>query len=433
MMRYGSGPVAVLLALFLALSSFPRLPGSPTFAAAQEKVTLDLWIFEGEEQLLPALKEAFEAEHPNITLEVTLIPEDQYVVKLDTAMAAGSPPDIGFMYEQRWVKAGKILPLDETIAAHGIDTDDFNQAVMQGWCFADGHVYCLGSYTGATVLLYNKALFDAAGVPYPAAGEPMTVDEYAALAAKLTKPNSDLSQQVWGATAVAPYWWMDPRTSFSEDGRQTAGIVNDEPTKHAYDVLSGMVAQGYAPSGSILQTMGAGGAEDLFLQGKLAMEIGFSSEFKGLEAAGIDYGVAPIPVERAGDPQHVSVWTDGFAVFRGSDQPAEAAELVALLGTDGQRLRVAVPGDAPLSAAAAKEYGWVEQGNAAARQQFLQVIGAAEPGIFIPGFWDVVPPLEDAYNQMVEGETTSAVLDEVAPRMQDSLDQNWATWDQLGG
>ena len=140
----------------------PRLPGSLA-AQSQEPVTLDLWIFEGEEQLLPALKEAFETEHPNINLEITLIPEDQYVVKIDTALAAGSPPDIGFLYEQRWVETGKILPLGETIAAHDIDTADFNQAVMEGWCLAEGQVYCLGSYIGATVLLYNKALFDAAG------------------------------------------------------------------------------------------------------------------------------------------------------------------------------------------------------------------------------------------------------------------------------
>ena len=155
----------LLLALAILVSMLATNPGSQAAIAAQsqEPVTLDLWIFEGEEQLLPALEEAFEAEHPNINLEITLIPEDQYVVKIDTALAAGSPPDIGFLYEQRWVETGNILPLGEIIAAHDINTDDFNQAVMEGWCFAEGQVYCLGSYIGATVLLYNKALFDAAG------------------------------------------------------------------------------------------------------------------------------------------------------------------------------------------------------------------------------------------------------------------------------
>ena len=99
---------ALALALLLPLLAGGGA-GSPV-AVAQEPVTLDIWIFEGEEQLLPALEEAFEAENPNVNVEITLIPEDQYVVKIDTAMAAGSPPDIGYLYDRRWVKAGKICP-----------------------------------------------------------------------------------------------------------------------------------------------------------------------------------------------------------------------------------------------------------------------------------------------------------------------------------
>ena len=424
--------VLAFLVLLLASSGFSANSG----LAAQdaEPVTLDLWIFEGEEQLLPALEEAFESEHPNINLEITLIPEDQYVVKIDTALAAGSPPDIGFLYEQRWVETGNILPLGETIAAHEIDTDDFNQAVMEGWCFAEDEVYCLGSYTGATVLLYNKALFDAAGVPYPSTTEPMTIDEYADLVKQLGTPSDDIAARVWGGTAEPPHWWMDSRNLFNEDGRQVAGYVNDEATKHTYEVVANLVIEGYAPSGSIMQTLGTEGSEDLFQQGKLAMTIGSSAELQALEAAGIDFGVAPIPIEQAGDPPFASVWTDGFAVFSGSDNPEEAMEFLAFLGTEGQRLRVEVTGEPPLSAAAAEEYGWAEQGNAEAREQFLQVIGRAGSGIFVPGYWDVVSPLEDAFNLIVDGEATaSQILDEVAPRMQDSLDQNWETWDQISG
>jgi multiple sugar transport system substrate-binding protein len=425
---------ALLLALFL-----PLLVGNPAsvqngLAAQDAPVTLNLWIFEGEEQLLPALKEAFEAQHPNITLEITLIPEDQYVVKLDTALAAGSPPDIGFLYEDRWVKTGKILPLDETIAAHDIDTADFNQAIMEGWCLVEGHVYCLGSYTGATVLYYNKAMFDAAGLDYPSVSEPMTIDEYAALVPQLGNGAEDIGARVWGGTAEPPQWWLDYRNMFSDDGRQTIGYVNDEATKHAWEVVTNLVIQGDAPSTSIMQSLGTEGTEDLFQQGKLAMVVGSSGEIQSLEAAGIDYGVAPIPVEKAGDPPFAAVWTDGFAVFNGSQHPAEAMEFLAFLGTEGQRLRVEVTGEPPLSAAAAKEFGWAEQGNTEGRQQFLEVIGRAGPGIFIPGYWDVVSPLEDAFNLVVEGEATaSEVLDEVAPRMQDSLDQQWATWDQISG
>ena len=294
--------------------------GSPVTVAAQEPVTLDIWIFEGEEQLLPALEEAFEAENPNVNVEITLIPEDQYVVKIDTALAAGSPPDIGYLYDRRWVKAGRILPLDDTIAAHGIDLEDLNQGIIAN-CTIDGQVYCLGSYTGAVPLLYNKTMFDEAGLDYPSATEPMTIDEYAELAAQLTVPSDDITQQVWGGSAEEPYWWMHRTNMFSEDGRQVEGFVNDEPTKHTYQVLADMVQAGHAPSASIMESLGGAESESLFLQGQLAMVIGDFAQITDLEAAGVDYGVATLPVEQEGDPPYLPMWTDSFAVFSDSDTP----------------------------------------------------------------------------------------------------------------
>jgi multiple sugar transport system substrate-binding protein len=420
---------ALALALFLPL---PAGGGAGSYAtvAAQEPVTLDIWIFEGEETLLPALEAAFEAENPNVNVEITLIPEDQYVVKIDTALAAGSPPDIGYLYDRRWVKAGRILSLDETIAAHEIDLEDLNQGIM-GNCTVDGQVYCLGSYTGAVPLLYNKTMFDEAGLDYPSATKPMTIDEYAALAAQLTVPSDDITQQIWGGSAEEPYWWMHRTNMFSEDARQVEGFVNDEPTKHTYQVLADMVQAGHAPSASIMESLGGAESESLFLQGQLAMVIGDFAQITDLEAAGVDYGVATLPVEQEGDAPYLPMWTDSFAVFSDSDTPAEAADFVAFLGTEGQRLRVEVTGQPPLSANAAEEFGWAEQGNTEGRQQFLQTVAGGSPLMFVPGFWEVASPLEDAFNQMAAGEVTADILDELAPRMQESLDDAWTTWEQI--
>ena len=177
---------AVLLLIAAACSKDSSSPSNPSGSGttASGPVTLNLWIFEGEDIFLPTLKSAFEKEHPNITVKITHIPEDSYVTKIDTALAAGSPPDIGYMYEARWMKAGRVEPLDDIIASQGIDTSNYNQNAAS-YCDVDGKVYCLGSYNGAIMLFYNKDLFDKAGLPYPSSTEPMTVDRYADLAAKL--------------------------------------------------------------------------------------------------------------------------------------------------------------------------------------------------------------------------------------------------------
>jgi multiple sugar transport system substrate-binding protein len=424
MRRTGLRVVALVGVLTLVVASCSSNGGSSDEDTGGS-VTLNLWIFEGEETFLPALTEAFHAEHPDITVKVTEIPEDSYGTKIDTALAAGSPPDVGFLFEPRWVTAGKVLPLDDVVAEHGIDVSAYNQNAFATGCLIDGTVYCLGSYSGAVLLFYNKGLFDAAGLDYPSATEPMTIDEYARVAAELTQ---DGSKQVWGGSADAPFWWSDPRTSFSEDGRTIEGYANDAPTMHMYDVLSGMVLDGVAPSES---ESSLDGGQDLLATGQIAMSIVDNAvAIPLLETAKVEWGAAPVPVEQAGDLPWVSSWTDQWAVFSQSEHAAEAAEFVAFVGSEGNRLRADVGDIMPLDLTVAEESGWADANEG--RAETLQVIGLARPGLFVPGFWDVTAPLYDSFLLLAAGEeTVQPAMDEIAPQMQETLDRAWETWDDL--
>lgn len=389
--------------------------------------TLDLWIFEGENEFLPTLKREFEKEHPNITVEITNIPEDNYVTKIDTALAAGSPPDIGYMYEPRWMKAGRVLPLDDVIASQQIDVSNYNQNAFS-FCILEGKTYCLGSYSGAIMLFYNKDLFDEAGLPYPSATEPMTIDEYAELAAKLSQPDDDRSKYVWGGYADVTTWWLDWRDLFSEDGRRVEGYVNDAPTVHMYDVLARMVADGYSPSESDFQFFGN---TDPLATGQMAMTIVDNVvAIPTLERAGIEWGAAPVPVEKEGDAAWVSSWSDFWGVFDGSQSPEAAKEFVAFVGTEGNRLRARAGGQ-PLDSSVAEETGWAN--GSSGRADALQVVELARPNIFLPAnVFSIDPPLWDAFALMIEGEKTAQqALDEAAPDMQANLDRGWESWEEI--
>lgn len=420
--------LALVGVLSLVVASCSSDGGSPDEGPAGS-TTLNLWIFEGEETFLPALIDGFHKEHPDIEVKVTEIPEDSYVTKIDTALAAGSPPDIGFLFEPRWVTAGKVLPLDDVVAAHGIDVSAYNQNAFATGCEIDGKVYCLGSYSGAVLLFYNKDLFDEAGVAYPSATEPMTIDEYAQLAAELTHPDPDRSKQVWGGSADAPFWWSDPRLTFSDDGRTIAGYANDASTAHMYEVLAGMVADGIAPSES---DSSLDGGQDLLAVGQEAMSIVDNVvAIPALETAGFNWGAAPVPVEQAGDLPWVSSWTDQWAVFSQGEHPDAAEEFVAFVGTEGNQLRADVGDAMPLDLTIAEESGWADANEG--RAEALQVIGLARPGLFVPGFWDVTAPLFDSFALVADGqEAVQPALDEIAPQMQETLDRAWKTWDELG-
>lgn len=411
----------------LALAGCMLVPVAVAPAAAADPVTLNLWIFEGEDGILPKFKEGFEASHPGITLEITLIPEDLYVTKLDTAFAAGSTPDIAYVYEPRWLKTGAFLPLDERLAANGIDLSRYAQGPL-GACQLDGKLYCIGSYLGLSVVLYDKQLFDAAGVAYPSPSVPMSVDEYAALAATFAKPDADLSKRVWGGEVAATYWWMDTANLFSPDGRTAVGYVDDDATIHAWDTLARMANEGSAMTASEQEAAGIE-SSDMFATHQIAMSLDDNTYLGELQAQGVDVGVAPLPVEQSGDPVWASTWTDSWGIPSASAHPEEALALLTWIATEGNRIR-AEDGSLPLDVQLAQETDWAA--GSPERQVIVDLAAQSRPRVFVPGLFSVLgATFEDAFNRAVDSGDAATALHDAAPIMQDDLDREWESWEKL--
>ena len=394
--------------------------------AAEETAVVSLWIFEGEEAFLPRLEEEFEALNPNIDLQVTEIPEGDYSTKIDTALAAGDPPEIGFIYEARWVKAGRVLSVKEALEAEGVDISEFNQGPLGAGCLFEGDVYCMGTYSGGIVLFYNKDMFDEAGLPYPSTTEAMSIEEYAELAALLSNDAEDIQDKVWGGSSDIMLWWSDPAYIFSEDGR--TAVVDDEATINAHQILGDMIAAGHAPSSSDFDLFGDA---DMAAQGQQAMwlidnVVGIES----LEAVGdINWGVAPVPVETAGDSPWVSSWTDAFGVFADSENPEPAMKFITFLATEGNRLRAEI-GGVPLNLNIAEEMDWADDSEG--RQQMLEVMQFGRQGIFVPNFWDVIDPMWDAWDTLAEeGGSAQEYFEEAQIYVQENLDEAWDTWESI--
>jgi multiple sugar transport system substrate-binding protein len=407
----------------------PTLPASSTAAPSApqgEKVNLDIWVFEGENAVFDSLIASFEADNPNIDVVVTDFPEADYTTKIDTALIAGEPPDLGFIYEPKWIKAGEFLPLDDMIAKQGIKTADFNQGAWGRDCVLNGKVYCIGTYTGVILLFYNKDIFDVAGVAYPSATEPMTMDEYAEMCAKVTKKSDVLEEKVWGCDADIPIWWQDWRNFISPDGHMVNGYVNDAATIHSIEALLKLRTDGSVISASDSVSMEG---TDLLATGKLATTIVDNViAIATLETAGINWGAALVPVEQTGDETWVTGWTDGYGVFSASKHPQEALTFLAYMGTKGQQVRLDL-GDLPLNITFADQWA----GDSVGRQEAVTAIRFARPNLFVPGYWDTMDPLYDGfYGAIIEdGRPVKDVLDEIAPQMQDTLNQAWETWDSI--
>jgi ABC-type glycerol-3-phosphate transport system substrate-binding protein len=394
--------------------------------AQVEQITLSLWGFEGESEMFDLLIAAFEEKYPNINVEVTDIPESEYTTKIETALVAGAPPDIGFIYEPKWIAAGHFLELDGIQEEYGINLEDYNAGAMDVNCILDNRLYCFGTYTGAIMLFYNKDIFDAAGVEYPSATVPMTMEEYVTMARQLTKKGITLDDSIWGADADIGIWWQDWRNFIGEEGRKIDGYVNDEATVNAFNKLAELRADGSVISGSDAASLEG---IDLLATGQLATSIVDNViAIPMLEKAGIRWGSALVPVEKAGDEPWTTTWTDGYGVFSKSKHPDAAVKFVAFMAQEGNQIRLE-NGDIPLNMTLTDEWAGENEG----RQEAVMVLEAARPNIFVPGYWDVTGPLWDAfYGDMLEdGRTAQEVLDEYAPILQETLDQAWVTYESF--
>ena len=160
-----------LLAFLVTLSSL---------AAAQTDtpVTLRLWdtFSEGSQSdAMDALITAFEAEHPNITIERDTQTVDTMRPIIQTSLASGTGPDI-FYYDTGpgfagvLAEAGLLLPLDDAYTNQGWDhIFDWTKERVT----FDGHVYGIGNEIEFYGVYYNRDLFETLGLE-----EPTTYEEF---------------------------------------------------------------------------------------------------------------------------------------------------------------------------------------------------------------------------------------------------------------
>jgi ABC-type glycerol-3-phosphate transport system substrate-binding protein len=108
--------------------------------------------------------ELFEAEYPNITVETVLQATENVIDDFTTASAAGTPPDLQYLwngiYHQENVWLGYVEPLDDWIPA-----DELKHMYASELSNFQGKQYRSGWYLIPMVWIYNRKLFEEAGVP----------------------------------------------------------------------------------------------------------------------------------------------------------------------------------------------------------------------------------------------------------------------------
>lgn len=163
------------------------LPGLREKGGSQIAGTLTIWgVFDDERTFTDTLIAPFALKYPKVAVTYRKLDEHTYEQDLINALAAGTGPDI-FMIKNTWLikHADKLSPAPETTMIPPKVAELFPNVVLNDFT-ANGKVYALPLYLDTMALLYNKTIFDNAGIAQP----PRTWQELEAILPKLTRYNS---------------------------------------------------------------------------------------------------------------------------------------------------------------------------------------------------------------------------------------------------
>ena len=202
--------LSMLLCLSLVCSLFLALPAA---AAADEKVNLRLsiWGNDARKTLFEELTAPF-AEANNCTVEIILVPFDEYMQKISIQLASRTAPDVIWLAEKmvpQFIESGELVDLAPAVKADAdYDFGDFFPSTLDLFTRGDA-VYGLPFSFGPRVIFYNKTLFEQKGLKTPTElrkEDNWTLEEFFKAAKALTDPaNGVYGMKLQGATEPTAY------------------------------------------------------------------------------------------------------------------------------------------------------------------------------------------------------------------------------------
>ncbi|MCL6547908.1 MAG: sugar ABC transporter substrate-binding protein [Alicyclobacillus sp.] len=239
-------------------------------AAPQQPITLTYWIWSSAQQpTLQHLADMYHRSHPNVKVNVQVVPSADYWTKLQAAATGGTMPDIFVMNGsefQEYASNGMLLPIDDYVRRSHVNLANYPKNILNMYTLNGVH-YGIPRNEDTIGLWYNKALFKKYGVPFPNAS--WTWKTLYNAAKKLTDPKAG----VWGfaarLTSQEGFYnviYQNKGYVVSKDGK-TSGY-HDPRTVQALNYWYSFIKNKLSPS---IDQMTQTDPMQLFESGKVAM------------------------------------------------------------------------------------------------------------------------------------------------------------------
>ena len=311
------------------------------------KLVFQIWDA-GQKAGMEKLTEAYMEEHPDVKIEVQATGWDEYWTKLEASATSNSMPDIFWMHSNQMYKYadnGILADCSDIVDANSFS--DISIANAEG---SDGKVYGVPKDKDLVVLVYNKEIFDQAGVAYP--DDTWTWDNLTEASEKIYEQTGKYGYMAYAHDQIG-YWnfvYQNGGEILNEDG--TKAEYTEKATSDAIKFYVNLQNNDWCPT---QEQFANTSATEQFFSGQGAMFFAGSWDLANFCSTYTDmngkWDVAVLP--KCPNPES----GDGRAVISNSVSYATAAEgknkdtamdfLKFLASEEGQRIQgesgVAIP------------------------------------------------------------------------------------------
>ena len=362
----------------------------------------------------PAFQELiakFNEEYPNVKVDYESVPFAEAQNKFKTAAASGSgAPDI-LRAEVAWVpefaSLGYLYALDGTPLLE--EKDDFLPTPLSSNVY-DGKTYGVPQVTDTLALMYNKELFEKAGID----AAPTTWDEVADAAAKLKKVGADGIYINSGGYFTLPFIYGEGGDIVDAEAQTIT--VNDEASVAGITEAQDLVKSGAAvkpvandPYGTMMT---------LFKEGKVGMIINGPWEVANIDGdpkfGGFDnLGVAAVP---AGSAQSgAPVGGHNYVIYEGMDAAKADAAIAFVNFMSSAESQAFIAEELGLLPTRQSAYDMPEVAENPKVAAFQPALESAKPRPWIPQGGQFFGPLDEmATEVLIQGADPQKSLDDVA-------------------
>lgn len=306
-------------------------------AGADEAVTIRLDQFSGSgasEEALKKMIAKFNEQYPNVKVELQSFGYDDYFTQLQSKIVGGSAADVFELNFENFVAYASedvLLDIGDLIG----DPSGFNQTALEAFQY-DGKQFGIPNSFSNVVLIYNKDLFDKAGVSYPT--DDWTWMDMLEAAKKIRALSAD-TYGLYRPLSFHEFYKgvkQNGGSLLSEDGKNFT--VNLPQNVETLEIMSDWVmGSNVMPSDA---QMGGMGDWDLFKSGRLGMIVtgiwAFSDFTDNCDFA---WDVA---VEPGNTAKATHFFSNAYVVNKETANPEAAAALAAFLAGSKEAAQIRV-------------------------------------------------------------------------------------------